>query len=240
MNIEKRNKKIKEYLWLVRRVASRMMADFPPNVEYLDLVSYGVFGLIDALKKYEKKKNVKFEVYASIRIRGSILDELRRMDFVPRQVRKFRRVMKQLEKENSIVPDALIAKKMQMTVSHVRKVRSWYEREVHNSVVESLDLEVDDGDNEKKLVEKNHLSLWQVQKNQYELVTENEKVKIIDQMLTRLPEQSEMVLRMYYFKDLTLVQIGKLYGVSESRVCQIKQIALNKLKKLLNGYSGSL
>ena len=229
---ELREKIIIEYAPLVRVVAGRLSMYLGYNVEYEDLVSYGIFGLIDAIDKFDRGKDVKFETYASLRIRGSILDQIRKMDWIPRSLRqkqkKIDAAMAKIESESGkVATDEELAAEIGISIDEL----SDWQGQMKSSNLISLD-EYTEAGSEVKMenVSNSHF-------DQPETVVEKEetKKKLIEAIDT-LTEKERSVIVLYYYEDMTLKEISMTLEVSESRVSQLHTKALNKMKKIMGDY----
>lgn len=224
-----REKIIIEYAPLVKLVAGRLSMYLGYAVEYDDLVGYGIFGLIDAIDKYNSDKEVKFETYASLRIRGAILDQIRKMDWIPRSLRqkqkKIEQAVRELESLNGKnATEAEIADYLQMSEEELLSWRS--QMKITNLI--SLNEYIEQGSEiPMDAVGNSHFE-------QPEKVVENKELKqILAGSLENLTEKEKKVILLYYYEDLTLKEISKVLEVSESRVSQLHTRALQKLKEHL-------
>ena len=229
---EIREQLILEYAPLVKLVAGRLSMYLGYNVEYDDLVSYGIFGLIDAIDKFDMSKDVKFETYASLRIRGSILDQIRRMDWIPRTVRqrqkKIDEAMREIEMETGkTATDEQIAEKLGVSDD---EYTDWQSQMKVTSVV-SLNEFVEQG-TEPAMDAKSNSHFAQPE----DVVEEAELKEVLADTLTMLTERERMVITLYYYEDLTLKEISKVLDVSESRVSQLHTKALAKMKTKMGNY----
>ena len=231
---ELREQLILEYAPLVKHVAGRLAVMLPPHVEFDDLVSYGMFGLVEAVERFDFERGVKFETYAAARIRGAIIDGLRSADWVPRSVRQKAR---ELEKELIRLESALgraatddeIAEALGMTVQEYDRLVA----ELSGASLVSLD-EVWVADPE----EESELRLLETVSNESAIspedaVEEKELERLLAEAIERLPERERLVLALYYHEGLTLKEIGRVLGVTESRVCQIHTKAILRLRAYL-------
>lgn len=221
-----------EYVPLVKLVAGRLNMYLGYTVEYDDLVSYGVFGLIDAIDKFDYDKGIKFETYASLRIRGSILDQIRKMDWIPRSVRQKQKQIEnavaKLEKEKGAnIKDKDIAEELGISVD---EYRSW-EGMANISNVASLDEFMEQG-TEGTVKEFRNTTYWEPE----EAVDRDEKKKMLMDALELLTEKEKKVVLLYYYEDLTLKEVASVLEVSESRISQLHSKALEKMKKHLGKY----
>lgn len=223
---ELRERIIIEYAPLVKVVAGHMHMYLGHNVEYDDLVGYGIFGLIDAVDKYDVDKEVKFETYASLRIRGAILDSIRKMDWIPRTLRqkqkKLDSVIKEIEAETGrTATDRQIAEKLDIDEEELQE---WYSK-VKATALISLNEYIDQGSEIKMDATKNsHFELP-------ERVVEQEEMKhILAKSLDVLTDKEKKVILFYYYEELTLKEISRILEVSESRVSQLHTRALQKLR----------
>ena len=233
---ELREKIIIEYAPLVRVVAGRLSMYLGYNVEYEDLVSYGIFGLIDAIDKFDRGKDVKFETYASLRIRGSILDQIRKMDWIPRTVRQKRKkieeAIKQIEtKTGRNASDEEIAQELGIGEE---ELNDW-QTQLNVTNVISLNEFVEQG-GEPVMDAKNNSHFIQPE----ESVQEEELKKVLMESLELLTEKEKKVILLYYYEDLTLKEISSILEVSESRVSQLHTKALLKMRKKMGNYMGIL
>lgn len=233
---ELREKLILEYANLVKIVAGRMSIYLGYNVEYDDLVGYGVFGLIDAIDKFDYGKGVKFETYASLRIRGAILDQIRRMDWIPRTVRQRQKKLEAAEKTleekyGRIATDEEIAKELGVSVD---EYLGW-QNQVNLSGIISLDDYLEQGSDIRTDTSTGKIGISTYE--QPETAVEKEELKVsLAKALDSLTDKEHKVIALYYYEELTLKEISKVIEVSESRVSQIHTKALLKLKEKLGDY----
>lgn len=227
-----REKLILEYAGLVKLVAGRLSMYLGYNVEYEDLVSYGIFGLIDAIDKFDYNKNVKFETYASLRIRGAILDQIRKMDWIPRSLRQKQKMMdtalSKLEAQyGRAATDEELAKELNIDVD---ELLNWQGQAKATGVV-SLDEFTETGCDVKMDATRNtHFE-------QPERAVEKEELKkMIVESLENLTEKERNVVVLYYYEEMTLKEISRVLEVSESRVSQLHTKALSKMKMKLGTY----
>lgn len=233
---ETREQLIIEYAQLVKLVAGRLSMYLGHNVEYDDLVSYGIFGLIDAIDKFDLEKNVKFETYASLRIRGAILDQIRKMDWIPRSVRqrqhKIDEAMKQIEmRTGKTASDEELAKQLGLTDE---ELCSWQTQLKVTNVV-SLN-EFEENGSEPMIDSAHPVRFSQPE----EVVEEAELKEKLAESLELLTEKERRVIELYYYEDMTLKEISKILEVSESRISQLHTKALNKMRKKMGVYMNIL
>lgn len=233
---EMREQIIIEYAPLVKIVACRLSMYLGGNVEYEDLVSYGVFGLIDAIDKFDTNKDVKFETYASLRIRGSILDQIRKMDWIPRTVRQRQRkideAIKSLEARTGKTPtDEMLAEELGVSGE---ELLSWQSQLKVTNVV-SLNEFVESG-NEPVMDAKGNFRFAQPE----EVIAETELKRMLKDAMQLLTEKEQKVILLYYYEDLTLKEISRVLEVSESRISQLHTKALQKMKKKMGPYMNIL
>ena len=233
---EMREQIIIEYAPLVKIVAGRLSMYLGGNVEYEDLVSYGVFGLIDAIDKFDTNKDVKFETYASLRIRGSILDQIRKMDWIPRTVRQRQRkideAIKSLEARTGQTPtDEMLAEELGVSGE---ELLSWQSQLKVTNVV-SLNEFVESG-NEPVMDAKGNFRFAQPE----EVIAETELKRMLKDAMQLLTEKEQKVILLYYYEDLTLKEISRVLEVSESRISQLHTKALQKMKKKMGPYMNIL
>jgi RNA polymerase sigma factor for flagellar operon FliA len=217
---------ILEYSHLIKYIAGRLNIYFGSNVEYDDLVSFGVFGLIDAIDKFDVNKGVKFETYASLRIRGAIIDSIREMDWVPRSLRQKNKELEKAywEVENELghsASDKDIADKLNISLDEFYKLLN----EVNVSSMASLE----------DLLEQNYEIGMDTSGNGrqdrpgYEAELK-ELGEILGDAIDKLPEKEKMVLTLYYYEELTLKEISAIMKVSESRISQLHTKAIMRLR----------
>lgn len=221
-----REKIILEYAELVKIVAGRLSMYLGYNVEYDDLVGYGIFGLIDAIDKFDYSKGVKFETYATLRIRGAILDQIRKMDWLPRTYRqkqkKIDSAYQKIEaKLGRVATDEELAEELEITV---KELIAWQSQTKISSLV-SLDEYIEHGSDVK--VEANENSHYMQPEK---LVERNELKEILLESLESLTEKEKKVIILYYYEELTLKEISLSLEVSESRVSQLHTKALQKMR----------
>ena len=229
---ELREQLIIEYSPLVKLVAGRLSMYLGYNVEYDDLVSYGIFGLIDAIDKFDLKKEVKFETYASLRIRGTILDQIRKMDWIPRTVRqkqkKIDEAIKQIEmRTGKNAQDEEIAKELGLSGE---ELLVWQSQLKVTNVV-SLNEYMEQGS--EPVMDTRHNSHF-IQPE--ESIQEEELKKVLGEAMDLLTEKEKKVILLYYYEDLTLKEISNILEVSESRVSQLHTKALLKMRKKMGNY----
>ncbi len=229
---EIREQLILAYAQLVKLVAGRLSMYLGHNVEYDDLVSYGIFGLIDAIDKFDMTKNVKFETYASLRIRGAILDQIRKMDWIPRTVRQRQRkideAIKQVEmRTGKAATDEEIA--LELGVSEDELV-NWQSQLKVTNVVSLSEFEETGQEPMMESVNKNRFSQPE------DVVEEKELKQKLVESLEILTEKERRVIELYYYEDLTLKEISLVLEVSESRVSQLHTKALLKMRKKMGAY----
>lgn len=221
-----------EYASLVKLVAGRLSMYLGYNVEYDDLVGYGVFGLIDAIDKFDLAKNVKFETYASLRIRGAILDQIRKMDWIPRSVRQKQKLIETAYAKieamyGRVATDEEIAEELNVSVEDFYVWQG--QTNVTNLV--SLDEFVDQG-SEMRMDPSGNSHFEQPDK----AIEKEELAKMISEALELLTEKERQVVMLYYYEDMTLKEISCVLEVSESRVSQLHTKSLVKLKTKLKTY----
>lgn len=231
---------VKKYLYLVKYVAGRVAVGLPPNVEFNDLVSYGILGLFDAINKYDVSQGNKFETYAVARIRGSIMDELRKLDWAPRLLRKKAREIekkaKELEeKHGRLATDSELAKGLGISVADLNSIYS----DLNSTTFLSLD-EVWQNDDGNKPISRLQTIEDSLGTNQFSYVHQNEVKEILAGSIDELPEKEKLVIVLYYYENLTLREIGEILDVSESRVCQIHTKVVMRLRSHLTKRVGEL
>ena len=225
-----RNAVVEEYAHLIKKVAYKLIARLPANVELDDLMSAGVIGLIDAAEKYDPEKSRNFRGYAEIRIRGAMLDELRALDWVPRSVRQrcaaIDSVSGELTRRLGRRPsDIEIAEEMDISVPDFRELA---ERARPVTVVSYEDVGSHDGEERRDCV---------ADPNAVDPEDVSEQCSGRRRMMRaiqRLPPRKRVVLTLYYYEDLNLREIGSILGVTESRISQIHSAAVGQLREILD------
>jgi RNA polymerase sigma factor FliA len=231
---EARERLILHYAPLVKFVAGRVAAGLPQNIEQSDLVSYGIFGLIDAIDKFDPARGYKFETYAISRIKGAIIDELRSIDWVPRSVRAkaraIERAYSKLENELRRSPeDREVAAELGMTEEELAAILSQISFVGIVALDELLSASADRsggatvGD-----------TIADRTNNPVEAFESEEMRHVLADAINRMPDRERLVLTLYYYEGLTLAEIGAVLGVTESRVCQIHTKAIFQLRGRLS------
>lgn len=235
---ETREKIILEYAPLVKVVAGRLSMYLGYNVEYEDLVSYGIFGLIDAIDKFDCLKDVKFETYASLRIRGAILDQIRKMDWIPRTIRqkqkKIDNVIREIEQSTGhTATDEEIARKLEISDDEYLE---WQSQMKITGIV-SLNEYMEQGSDVSQDYGRHTTAHFEAPE---EKVEREELAATLGEALKLLTEKEQKVITLYYYEELTLKEISNILEVSESRVSQLHTRALQKMKGKMGSYMGIL
>lgn len=224
---DRRDRLILHYSPLVKYVAGRVSAGLPQSVEQADLVSYGIFGLIDAIEKFDPGRGFKFETYAMSRIKGAILDELRSIDWVPRSVRaKGRAVERAFSKLEATLhrspTEAELAEELGFTDAQLQQVL----RQLSLTGIAALDEMLGDRGESTTLGD----TIADRSEGPGALLELSEMRSQLAEAIEKMPEREKIVLTLYYFESLTLAQIGEVLGVTESRVSQIHTKAVLQLR----------
>ena len=230
-----RDRLILTYAPLVKYVAGRLGSGLPAHVDDDDLVSYGLLGLIGAIERFDPDRDIKFETYAIARIKGSIIDELRALDWVPRSVRsrarEIERAIADLESKLGRAPtDEEISGKLGVSVDELNESLS----EIGRTSIAALDelWTVSAGGDQIALID----TIEDEQgPNPQSALDETEMREAIAEAISRLPEREKLVVTLYYYEELTLREIGEVLGVTESRVSQLHTKAILRLKARLAG-----
>lgn len=229
---ELREQIILEYAPLVKVVAGRLSMYLGYNVEYEDLVSYGIFGLIDAIDKFDTEKEVKFETYASLRIRGAILDQIRKMDWIPRTVRqKQKKIDEAIKKIEMQTGKTALEQDIAQELGVSGEELSEWQSQLKVTNIVSLNEFMEQG-SEPVMDARNNSHFIQPE----ERVQETELKEKLNEAIQQLTEKERKVILLYYYEELTLKEISKILTVSESRVSQLHTKALAKMQKSLGGY----
>ena len=225
-----REKLITEYLPLVKYHAGRVNMIVPQFIEKNDLESFGVIGLIDALEKFDHKRNIKFSTFASRRIRGEIIDHLRSLDWLPHSMRrdgkKLKRVVEKLHNKYDRKPSIEeISEEMDLSKKRINTL--YYKLYSSNWV--SLDKELGDGENtilDTIGDKENH--------NPVKVLDDANAVKVLAKAIEKLNEQQKLVISLYYYEDLTQTEISEVMDLSEARISQIHKKAVYRLRGFLS------
>ncbi|MDR1466419.1 MAG: RNA polymerase sigma factor WhiG [Treponema sp.] len=230
---EIREKFVIQYAPLVKYVAGKVAIAMPHNVEFDDLIGFGQFGLLDAIDKFDPNKGVKFKTYAVLRIRGAIIDELRSIDWVPRSIRQKAREIEDatgtLEAQlGRIATDREIADVLGTTEEDYRKTLI----KISCTTILSLNDVWFSGDENDKISIGESLEA-SIALNPDVMMETTEVKRIINESLRELPEKEKQITILYYYEGLTLKEIGRILGVTESRVSQLHTKAIVHLRSKL-------
>ena len=228
-DLHARERLILQYSPLVKYVAGRVSVGLPNSVEHGDLTSYGLFGLIDAIEKFDPDKGFKFETYAIARIKGAIIDELRSIDWIPRSVRsKARQVEKALTKLEAGLgrtpTEGELAAELDTSVKDLRQMLA----KVSLTSLVALDDSFSGEEGERTaLIDTLRDPLAHDPQDSY---AQRELRDLLNDAVNRMPEREKTVIVLYYFEGMTLAQIGQVLSVTESRVCQLHTKAVLGLR----------
>lgn len=233
-DLRAREQLILHYAPLVTVVASRVGSGLPASVEQADLVSYGMFGLIDAIEKFETGRGVKFETYAGTRIRGAIIDELRAIDWIPRSVRTKARAVDrayaELEAKLHRAPtDAEVAADLEMSVSELRGVFT----QLATVNVAALDELVGAGPDRGSTFSLIDTLADPVAVDPSASIEAGATKRMLSRAIESLGDREKIVLVLYYFEGMTLAEIGRVLGVTESRISQMHTAAMVRLRAVV-------
>ncbi len=225
-----RDKLIVQYIYLTRYVIGRIKVNLPPTYSYEDITSYGVEGLIDAVENFSPQKGAKFETYALMRIRGSIIDRIRAADWLPRTVRKKIKDVKQAietlkQKMDRNPTTSEVAEFMGLEKEKVEEILS------QDTGIDSLYDKKGQGEESVEIID----TIEDKKSERPEEAVEKKDAKReLESALKKLPERERMLLVFYYHENMTLKEIGEAISVSESRVCQLHAQAIMKLRNILS------
>jgi RNA polymerase sigma factor for flagellar operon FliA len=229
-----RERLVVAYSPLVKYVAGRMGSNLPAHVDEADLISYGLTGLISAIERFDLSRAIKFETYAITRIRGSIIDELRTLDWVPRSVRararEIERANQKLEARLQRAPtDEEMANELEISISDFNEALV----QISTSTLVALDELWNTNDNDG-----DHVSLMdtiadRLAPNPEQIVDQGEVRDRIADAIAALPEREKLVIALYYYENLTLREVGEVLGVTESRISQLHTKAVLRLRSKL-------
>jgi len=226
---------VEKYIPLVRNVVGRLAMTLPPHVDGEDLYSAGLTGLLSAVRQYNPNAGTSFETYARLRIRGAVLDELRRMDWVPRSVhtkaRRIQGVMNEIEqKKGRVATEEEMATALRVTVS---EYRTWLD-EIKPATFVCLDAAFNN-ESDDSLSQYESLA-DQRQEDPLDGTFRRELARVISERLQELPEMQRKVLALYYFEDMRLREIAEAFGLTESRICQIHAQGILTIKSHLSKF----
>lgn len=225
---------IKQYIPLVKYIASRIIIGKTKHIEFEDLVGYGMIGLMDSINKFDESRGMKFSTYASIRIKGSMIDELRKISPISKgaidKLNKYNEAIEKLQKKNFAEPSAKeISEELCISLEEVSQIEGYIN---YISVVSLEDLIFSEDDDIPIM----GTIIDEKSPNPEKTLEEKELLEHLERALNNLKEKDKTVLSLYYYERLTLKEIGKILEVSESRVCQLHSRAIvnlrGELKKL--------
>jgi RNA polymerase sigma factor for flagellar operon FliA len=225
-----RNQLMEKYLGVVYYVVNKLFKSLPPSVERDDLVNIGVIGLGEALDRYNPYFGIKFETYAIPRVKGAIIDELRKQDWLPRSLRsksnKIKKIMDDMEQEfRGNVPTEEIAHRLGISET---EFQHWQSRMTQSNLI-SLDKPNQNYEehNLYDIIEDENST------NALHSLEEEEMKKILVKIIKKLPEKARLAITLYYYEHLTFKEIGRILNVSESRVSQIHSETMERMRKMI-------
>ena len=233
-----REEQLRRHLPLVHRVVQRLAARKPPHVELDDLVSWGIVGLLDAIGKYDPRKEAAFSTYAQFRIRGAILDHLRSLDWVPRSVRQkaslIEKVTRRLEGTLGRAPsEDEMARELGVSLEDYQELVG----RVGDMMLFSLE-DIGFGTGEERLNLDRALEANEI--DPLGALLTRERVDLVAEAVARLPEREKLVVTLYYGEELTMKEVGAVLGLTESRVSQLHSQAMLRLKEPLTRHFGTV
>lgn len=222
---------VEKYIPLVKYLASRIMLGKTKYIEYEDLVSYGIVGLLDAINRYDSSKGMKFSSYATLRVKGAMIDEIRKnrpiskgaMDKLAKYNESVERLQNIFMREPSIKEIAIDLNVTESEVSQVENYINYMSILSLESVIYSDD---DDVTIMETLEDKNAIS-------PEESLEYKEKLEVLSEAIEKLKEKDKLILKLYYYEKFTLKEIGQVLEVSESRVCQLHSRAIRNLREIM-------
>ena len=232
------NELIRQYLPLVKTVVGRLAMTLPSHVDIDDLHSAGLVGLLNAVRRFDPKTGASFETYARLRIRGAVFDELRRLDWVPRSVhdktRRVEEVIRRLEQEKGEVPtEGEVARALNISLEDYRHLLDQIRPASFVCLDSSRSADGDDGSPQYESVAD------PTQHDPGQGTMRRELARLIADRLEQLPEMQRKVLALYYFEDLRLREIAEVFGVTESRICQIHTQAIIAIRSFLQKHDAT-
>lgn len=221
--------KLRRYIPLIKRVAGKFSANLPPSLNYDDLVSTGMIGLLDAIAKFDPSRGVKFETYAVIRIRGTILNHLNAMSWIPRSVREkehsLRRAIREFFDDHDRMPsDEETAQHMGLELHAFGKLLEDIAPISMLSMDQYLEMEDDESSGRSEQIASKTDRLAE------DLLSDKERASLLRRAIVELPEKEKITVSLYYLDDLNLKEVGTVLGVSESRACQLLSKAVTRLR----------
>jgi RNA polymerase sigma factor for flagellar operon FliA len=222
-----RNILVETHFPLVKYIAERLLQTLPRSIELGDLISAGTFGLMDAIRGFDLKRGIKFKTYCSTRIRGSILDELRSQDWVPRLVRlKAHRLQKAIAKLEAKcgneVNDYDLAREMEISIQELSALKT----EASPKAMFSLSDKIDDGEDRSDMEKVEIIE----DKKGCDPIQAMQQQDVLDLITRNLTKKERLIIIMYYYEGLTMREIGDIMSLTESRVCQIHSNVMSRLK----------
>lgn len=228
-----RERAVIEHVALVEKIARRVAARLPASVEVDDLKSAGFIGLLDAIEKFSDDKETPFHVYAEIRIRGAMMDELRAQDWVPRSVRdrraRINRASRELEQRLGRTPTQTeLSTELEISVSELERMEA---RSMIRSQISLEDLKSKHGEDDGRDPLE---SIADPSQSSPEMIAlQADEHSLLQEAIKQLSERKRLVLHLYFFEEMKLREIGETLGVTESRVCQIQSEAITQLKSII-------
>ncbi len=230
-NQTEKNHVVEQYIPLVKYIASRIIMGKTKYVEYEDLVSYGMIGLMDALNKFDESKGMKFSTYAAIRIKGSMIDELRKNSPISKgamdKLNKYNEAVENLQNRFLREPNSQeVAKEMDISLSDLTKIENYIN---YISIVSLESLMFNDDDDISLIGTIEDKKIIGPEKS----LEQSELIEYLGKAIDLLRDKDRLIITLYYYEKLTLKEIGKILEVSESRVCQLHSKAIINLRKAL-------
>ncbi len=230
--IELKNELVLSYTNLVKRIVLRMLPKYEGHSNFDDMLSNGILGLMDAVEKYDLKRNVKFEHYASMRIKGEIIDQIRRQDWAPsslrRKIKTISNAYSELENRFFREPTELEVAQY-LEISHEDFKKTVQKAHMFNIV------------HFEEMMSKNSFSVSSISdkgETVEQQIEKKEMKTILGKMIDGLPEKEKLVITLYYYEEMTLKEIAEIIGVSESRISQIHSKVLLKLRSKIKEVNG--
>lgn len=230
-NVRYRQELILRYIGLVKYVVRKMIKNYPAAIEESDLYQIGVLGLSEAIERFDPDYGIKFETYAIPRIKGSIIDELRKLDWIPRSLRAKLNTVKEktVELEQKFAGNYTEDEMANGLGVDVEDLQNW-KKEINSVNIFSLDKSIDDSSKQNMydvLEDTDYVS-------SEELLEEDEMKRVLLKAIKKLPEKTRLAVTLYYYEKLTFKEIGNILNVSESRISQIHSETMGRLKKEMN------
>ncbi len=238
-NKQAENELIEQFLPLVNKVANRLAIGLPNNVDKDDLISYGRFGLLDALNKFDHTRGLQFETYAMWRIRGAMIDGLRETDWIPRTVRD---KAKKIEEAYSVLEQRLLRTPTDQEVCEYLGISEKELQQViyDTSLASMVSIDEAVGEEDEQKTERHSYIIDEITPRPEKVAEASSLKEVLTQAIDKLPEKERLVISLFYFEELTLSEIAEVMSLSPSRISQLHSKAVFRLRSSLNRWKSQL